>query len=111
MTLVRQRISLQVSFVQYSDEVKSEFKLNTYNDKAMALGALQNIRYRGGNTRTGTVQHHRCRQNDGSQLPSGSDSLSSVTWAWSIEVLTQVTLKHSYPTLQARPSRSSRRKS
>lgn len=48
-------ISLQVSFVQYSDEVKSEFKLNTYNDKALALGALQNIRYRGGNTRTGTV--------------------------------------------------------
>lgn len=45
----------QVSFVQYSDEVKSEFKLNTYNDKAQALGALQNIRYRGGNTRTGTV--------------------------------------------------------
>nr|XP_012997177.1 collagen alpha-1(XII) chain isoform X1 [Cavia porcellus] len=44
---------IQVSFVQYSDEVKSEFKLNTYNDKALALGALQNIRYRGGNTRTG----------------------------------------------------------
>lgn len=41
--------------MQYSDEVKSEFKLNTYNDKAQALGALQNIRYRGGNTRTGTV--------------------------------------------------------
>lgn len=41
--------------MQYSDEVKSEFKLNTYDDKALALGALQNIRYRGGNTRTGTV--------------------------------------------------------
>lgn len=52
------RLSFQVSFVQYSDEVKSEFKLNTYNDKALALGALQNIRYRGGNTRTGTV-HQR----------------------------------------------------
>lgn len=48
-------IFFQVSFVQYSDEVKSEFKLNTYNDKALALGALQNIRYRGGNTRTGIV--------------------------------------------------------
>lgn len=44
--------------MQYSDEVKSEFKLNTYNDKALALGALQNIRYRGGNTRTGTVHLH-----------------------------------------------------
>lgn len=44
--------------MQYSDEVKSEFKLNTYNDKALALGALQNIRYRGGNTRTGTLWQH-----------------------------------------------------
>lgn len=47
--------------MQYSDEVKSEFKLNTYNDKAQALGALQNIRYRGGNTRTGTVDQNICR--------------------------------------------------
>lgn len=46
--------------MQYSDEVKSEFKLNTYNDKAQALGALQNIRYRGGNTRTGTVDLSIC---------------------------------------------------
>lgn len=47
--------------MQYSDEVKSEFKLNTYNDKAQALGALQNIRYRGGNTRTGMVYQSLCR--------------------------------------------------
>lgn len=46
-------IPFQVSFVQYSDEAKSEFKLNTFDDKAQALGALQNIQYRGGNTRTG----------------------------------------------------------
>lgn len=39
--------------MQYSDDAKSEFKLNTYEDKAQALGALQNIRYKGGNTRTG----------------------------------------------------------
>uniref|UniRef100_A0A8D0CFC3 Collagen alpha-1(XII) chain n=2 Tax=Salvator merianae TaxID=96440 RepID=A0A8D0CFC3_SALMN len=44
---------IQVSFVQYSDDPKSEFNLNTYDDKALALGALQNIRYRGGNTKTG----------------------------------------------------------
>ncbi|XP_053142880.1 collagen alpha-1(XII) chain isoform X4 [Hemicordylus capensis] len=44
---------IQVSFVQYSDDAKSEFHLNTYDDKAQALGALQNIRYRGGNTKTG----------------------------------------------------------
>nr|XP_028578625.1 collagen alpha-1(XII) chain isoform X4 [Podarcis muralis] len=44
---------IQVSLVQYSDDPKSEFHLNTYDDKAQALGALQNIRYRGGNTKTG----------------------------------------------------------
>nr|XP_033792023.1 collagen alpha-1(XII) chain isoform X1 [Geotrypetes seraphini] len=44
---------VQVSFVQFSDEAQSEFKLNTYADKALALGAIQNIRYRGGNTKTG----------------------------------------------------------
>lgn len=48
--------SLQVSFVQYSDEAKSEFKLNTFDDKAQALGALQNVQYRGGNTRTGNSE-------------------------------------------------------
>lgn len=49
-------IPFQVSFVQYSDEAKSEFKLNTFDDKAQALGALQNIQYRGGNTRTGNSE-------------------------------------------------------
>uniref|UniRef100_A0A8D2LYC8 Collagen alpha-1(XII) chain n=1 Tax=Varanus komodoensis TaxID=61221 RepID=A0A8D2LYC8_VARKO len=44
---------IQVSFVQYSDDPKSEFHLNTYDEKAQALGALQNVQYRGGNTRTG----------------------------------------------------------
>uniref|UniRef100_A0A8C5SH65 Collagen alpha-1(XII) chain n=1 Tax=Laticauda laticaudata TaxID=8630 RepID=A0A8C5SH65_LATLA len=44
---------IQVSFVQYSDDPKSEFNLNTYDEKAQALGALQYIQYRGGNTRTG----------------------------------------------------------
>uniref|UniRef100_A0A670YK30 Collagen type XII alpha 1 chain n=1 Tax=Pseudonaja textilis TaxID=8673 RepID=A0A670YK30_PSETE len=44
---------IQVSFVQYSDDPKSEFNLNTYDEKAQALGALQYIQYRGGNTKTG----------------------------------------------------------
>lgn len=39
--------------MQYSDEAKTEFKLNTYHDKGMALAALQLVRYRGGNTKTG----------------------------------------------------------
>ncbi|XP_069462362.1 collagen alpha-1(XII) chain isoform X2 [Ambystoma mexicanum] len=44
---------IQVSFVQFSDDAQTEFKLNTYADKAQALGALQTIRYKGGNTKTG----------------------------------------------------------
>uniref|UniRef100_A0A8C5R881 Collagen alpha-1(XII) chain n=1 Tax=Leptobrachium leishanense TaxID=445787 RepID=A0A8C5R881_9ANUR len=44
---------IQVSFVQFSDEAQTEFKLNTYADKSQALGALATIRYKGGNTKTG----------------------------------------------------------
>ncbi|KAK6490157.1 collagen alpha-1(XII) chain-like isoform X1 [Huso huso] len=46
---------MQVSLVQYSDDAKIEYKLNTYNDKGMTLAALQLVRYRGGNTRTGVA--------------------------------------------------------
>ncbi|KAM7403882.1 hypothetical protein PAMA_004351 [Pampus argenteus] len=49
---------MQVSFVQYSDEAKTEFKLNTYHDKGVVISALQNVRYRGGNTRTGNALEH-----------------------------------------------------
>ncbi|XP_030624856.1 collagen alpha-1(XII) chain isoform X2 [Chanos chanos] len=49
---------MQVSFVQYSDDAKTEFKLNTYHDKGMALSALQMVRYRGGNTKTGAALKH-----------------------------------------------------
>uniref|UniRef100_A0A8C4DYP5 Collagen alpha-1(XII) chain n=1 Tax=Dicentrarchus labrax TaxID=13489 RepID=A0A8C4DYP5_DICLA len=45
---------MQVSFVQYSDDAKTEFKLNTYHDKGTVISALQTVRYRGGNTKTGT---------------------------------------------------------
>uniref|UniRef100_A0A4W4F305 Collagen, type XII, alpha 1a n=1 Tax=Electrophorus electricus TaxID=8005 RepID=A0A4W4F305_ELEEL len=44
---------MQVSFVQYSDDAQTEFKMNTYNDKGPALAALQLIHYKGGNTKTG----------------------------------------------------------
>ncbi|KAF5909696.1 collagen alpha-1(XII) chain-like isoform X4, partial [Clarias magur] len=49
---------MQVSFVQYSDEAKTEFKLNTYHDKGMALSAVQMVSYRGGNTKTGAALKH-----------------------------------------------------
>ncbi|XP_039980832.1 collagen alpha-1(XII) chain isoform X2 [Xiphias gladius] len=49
---------MQVSFVQYSDEAKTEFKLNTYQDKGVAMSALHYIHYRGGNTKTGVALKH-----------------------------------------------------
>uniref|UniRef100_A0A667Y857 Collagen type XII alpha 1 chain n=1 Tax=Myripristis murdjan TaxID=586833 RepID=A0A667Y857_9TELE len=49
---------MQVSFVQYSDESKTEFRLNAYQDKGIALSALLQIRYRGGNTKTGVALKH-----------------------------------------------------
>ncbi|XP_056111851.1 collagen alpha-1(XII) chain isoform X2 [Rhinichthys klamathensis goyatoka] len=49
---------MQVSFVQYSDDAKTEFKLNTYHDKGMVLSALQMVIYRGGNTKTGAALKH-----------------------------------------------------
>nr|XP_019940581.1 PREDICTED: collagen alpha-1(XII) chain isoform X1 [Paralichthys olivaceus] len=49
---------MQVSFAQFSDDAKTEFKLNTYHDKGVALSALQNVRYRGGNTKTGIALKH-----------------------------------------------------
>ncbi|XP_067844647.1 collagen alpha-1(XII) chain [Heptranchias perlo] len=44
---------MQVSLVQFSDDAKAEFKLDTYSDKGRVLAALQIIRYKGGNTKTG----------------------------------------------------------
>ncbi|KAM7376532.1 hypothetical protein PAMP_006259 [Pampus punctatissimus] len=49
---------MQVSFVQYSDDAKTEFRLNTYHDKGIVISALQSVRYRGGNTRTGNALEH-----------------------------------------------------
>lgn len=52
----------QVSFVQYSDEAKTEFRLNAYEDKGVAMASLHHIRYRGGNTKTGGVTSRRRRE-------------------------------------------------
>ncbi|KAM9839911.1 collagen alpha-1(XII) chain-like [Aulostomus maculatus] len=49
---------MQVSFVQYSDNAKTEFKLNAYQDKGIAMSSLYLIRYRGGNTKTGMALKH-----------------------------------------------------
>nr|XP_015825821.2 collagen alpha-1(XII) chain isoform X3 [Nothobranchius furzeri] len=49
---------VQAAFVQYSDDAKTEFKLNTYHDKGVVLSAVKSIRYRGGNTKTGIALKH-----------------------------------------------------
>ncbi|XP_024913641.1 collagen alpha-1(XII) chain isoform X1 [Cynoglossus semilaevis] len=49
---------MQVGFVQYSDDAKTEFKLNTYHDKGVVLSALEKVRYRGGNTKIGIALKH-----------------------------------------------------
>ncbi|CAG09868.1 unnamed protein product, partial [Tetraodon nigroviridis] len=49
---------MQVSLVQYSDDAKTEFKLNTYYNKGIVISALKSVRYRGGNTKTGIALKH-----------------------------------------------------
>ncbi|XP_049446985.1 collagen alpha-1(XII) chain isoform X1 [Epinephelus fuscoguttatus] len=49
---------MQVSFVQYSDDAKTEYRLNAYQDKGIAMSATNQIRYRGGNTKTGVALKH-----------------------------------------------------
>uniref|UniRef100_A0A8C6M865 Collagen alpha-1(XII) chain n=1 Tax=Nothobranchius furzeri TaxID=105023 RepID=A0A8C6M865_NOTFU len=49
---------MQVSFVQFSDGATTEFKLNTYQDKGITMAAVHQIRYRGGNTKTGMALKH-----------------------------------------------------
>ena len=43
----------QVAIAQFSDDARTEFKLNTYNNKENLLEAIQRIAYKGGNTKTG----------------------------------------------------------
>lgn len=46
-------ISPQVAVVQFSDDARTEFQLSSYGDKEALLDAIQRIRYKGGNTKTG----------------------------------------------------------
>ncbi|KAG2464968.1 COEA1 protein, partial [Polypterus senegalus] len=48
----------QVAIAQYSDDARTEFKLNTYSDKEALLEAIQRIQYKGGNTKTGIAIKH-----------------------------------------------------
>jgi collagen type XIV alpha len=45
--------SCQVAIVQFSDDARTEFKLNSYDNKERLLEAINRISYKGGNTKTG----------------------------------------------------------
>ncbi|XP_011617196.2 collagen alpha-1(XIV) chain-like isoform X1 [Takifugu rubripes] len=48
----------QVAIVQFSDDPRTEFKLNSYSDKERLLEAVSSISYKGGNTKTGRAIQH-----------------------------------------------------
>ncbi|CAK6978662.1 collagen alpha-1(XIV) chain isoform X4 [Scomber scombrus] len=48
----------QVAIAQFSDDARTEFKLNSYSDKQRLLDAINNIAYKGGNTKTGRAIQH-----------------------------------------------------
>ncbi|KAF7702424.1 hypothetical protein HF521_001707 [Silurus meridionalis] len=48
----------QVAIAQFSDDARTEFKLNSYDNKESLLDAIQRISYKGGNTKTGRAMQH-----------------------------------------------------
>uniref|UniRef100_A0A8C9VEU1 Collagen type XIV alpha 1 chain n=1 Tax=Scleropages formosus TaxID=113540 RepID=A0A8C9VEU1_SCLFO len=48
----------QVAIAQFSDDARTEFKLNSYKEKETLLAAIQSISYKGGNTKTGRAIKH-----------------------------------------------------
>ncbi|XP_069566387.1 collagen alpha-1(XIV) chain-like isoform X2 [Brachyistius frenatus] len=48
----------QVAIAQFSDDARTEFKLNSYDDKERLLDAINKIAYKGGNTKTGRAIQH-----------------------------------------------------
>ncbi|TNN52159.1 Collagen alpha-1(XIV) chain [Liparis tanakae] len=50
--------SLQVAIAQFSDDARTEFQLSSHGNKEALLEAIQKIRYKGGNTKTGRAIKH-----------------------------------------------------
>lgn len=46
----------QVAIAQFSDDARTEFQLDSHGNKEELLEAIQRIRYKGGNTKTGLWQ-------------------------------------------------------
>ncbi|GAA6073350.1 collagen alpha-1(XIV) chain-like isoform X1 [Tachysurus ichikawai] len=51
-------LSHSVAIAQFSDDARTEFKLNSYENKESLLDAIQRISYKGGNTKTGRAMQH-----------------------------------------------------
>ncbi|KAF7654725.1 hypothetical protein LDENG_00065820 [Lucifuga dentata] len=49
---------IQVAIAQFSDDARTEFQLSSYSNKEALLEAIQLIRYKGGNTKTGRAIKH-----------------------------------------------------
>jgi len=47
-----------VAISQFSDDARTEFKLNSYSNKERLLDAINKISYKGGNTKTGEFSSH-----------------------------------------------------
>lgn len=85
-SLIFSLFSTQVSFVQYSDNAKTEFKLKAYKDKGLAMAAPSYIRYRGGNTKTGLISCYRPQV----QIQT------SICWSDTVFLWAGEALKHTY---------------
>uniref|UniRef100_A0A3Q3WAZ5 Uncharacterized protein n=1 Tax=Mola mola TaxID=94237 RepID=A0A3Q3WAZ5_MOLML len=48
----------QVAIAQFSDDARTEFQLSSHENKEALLEAIQKIRYKGGNTKTGRAIKH-----------------------------------------------------
>ncbi|TRY56573.1 hypothetical protein DNTS_008402, partial [Danionella cerebrum] len=51
-------LGTQVAIAQFSDDARTEFSLNSHEDKEGLLDAIQRISYKGGNTKTGGAMQH-----------------------------------------------------
>lgn len=56
LTLLLDCMCLQVAMVQFTDDPRTEFKLDAYKTKETLLDAIRHISYKGGNTKTGKTQ-------------------------------------------------------
>ncbi|CAN0126560.1 unnamed protein product [Lampetra planeri] len=48
----------QVAMAQFSDDARTEFNLNVHRSRESLLDGIRNVRYKGGNTKTGRAMKH-----------------------------------------------------